>query len=645
MPFIGQNIEPVRVDFGADAMAALDKYALAQLELLKQQFSEFHNTKIPAWRNIYLGKPREETKNFPWPNASNVVVQVVGQHVDTLQAKIMAAIYELSPLWPVTLTGKWNAEDRADEQRLELEKFLSYCGLESDILDFYRVESAWCSDCLQFGNGVIKIPVEFDQEVQVLGLSDGVRTDTPITKFEGPRPEKVVLEDFMATPTSPSLEKAPFKVHRLRLSKMELLERQYRGWYPKSEVDKIINNPDANGPSAEKVEQYRKDGLDVSTLYESGEWHIYECWFSYWHNQKKYSLIATYHQSTGTRLRAIFNFYPENDDAFVMARLGHSKDGLLGRGYSDLLEDYQEEVTTGHNQRVDNRTLSNTAIIRLGRNTQFDAHFRFFPGMTIPGEAGEVEVMQAGREYRGSVEEEILTLRLAEGRSGIGISDSTGGSLGSGTVGKTSGAYSAMGTYSVMQEGNRRAGANITDFKYAHMKAGKKIARLYAHFGLGSKGDLFGEAREFIEMALEALTAKRLSLSVKAATASINKEVEKQNMLLLSTIMMKHYTAVGQMLQAVQSPMVDEVLKDYLMKTIKAADTIMEKVLQAFGLDDKSRILPETMLTQEQRNDRAGKAISGAAGETIPELPVGEVSSPEEGEGFGLDALAGMGAS
>jgi hypothetical protein len=631
----GMTLKPTKVAWGEADMKQLDDFALTSLRQNISDWNEFHNTKIPEQRRIYEGRPRDAVKSFPWPGASNVVVQVVGQTVDTLHSSIMASLYEMSPLWPVSLLGNWSAEDKAEEQRQALEDFLTQMALDQDELDWYRVQGSWLFDHLKHGLGVVKIPQTSCMEVEYFSLDGTQGAETEVERFNGPKPEKVALEDFVATITAPSIKDAGFKANRVRLKKWDLEERVATGKYDKAAVDKILKSPDSSRMSPERQKELQEQGLNPSSEeLNSAEWQIWECWFPYWRGSKKFRLITAYHLNSGTRLRAEFNFYPQNEEPYIGAKLGHG-DGILGRGFSDLLKDYQEEITVGHNQRVDKRTLCNTNIFQIDPNSGLDAHFKFFPGCTVPAGKDMFQVVSLGNNtYPQSVEDEMLTIRLHEDRAGVGTSTSAMGGMGSGTVGKSQGVYSSMGTYAVMQSGSKREMARITDFKMAHMRAGKLLALMYAWFGPGKKLDYFGKDREYIERALDGLLTKKLGFQVKAATASINKEVEKQNFLLLTNIMQRHYTAIGQMLQGALNQQLPPQIQQYLVKAIEGSESLMAKVLHVFDIDDKSRILPKGI---EGLEDGAmGAAGQGPEGSGVSGNSLGDAYSSQPGEGAGL---------
>jgi hypothetical protein len=78
-------------------------------------------------------------------------------------------------------------------------------------------------------------------------------------------------------------------------------------------------------------------------------------------------------------MKSFFNFYPKNEEPFEFGRLGYNEDGLIGYGFAEMGEMYQEEVSTTHNQRMDNRTLANTSVLLGGTNPRVDAGVSLFP--------------------------------------------------------------------------------------------------------------------------------------------------------------------------------------------------------------------------------------------------------------------------
>jgi hypothetical protein len=323
-------------------------------------------------------------------------------------------------------------------------------------------------------------------------------------------------------------------------------------------------------------------------------------------------------------MAAFFNFYPKNEEPFEFCRLGYSEDGLIGYGFAEMGEMYQEEVSTGHNQRVDNRTLANTSVMLGGRNARIDSGISLFPMAILPFDKADVDIVQLGTNYPSSVQEEQLTIALAKARFGTDMPGGEG--MGSGTVDKK-GNYNSMGTFSIMQAGNRRININVTDFRYMHLNIGQKSSNQYAYFGVGEdRLKYLGRQAETLQKAFDNLKSGRIELPVKAATASINKEIEKQTGMLFTQVMQRHYGAIAQILQGITNPVVPPEIKQFLVGSIGGMSYIMSKLLRSFGYDDISRMQPEQEILKQIRS-----ASNGQQG-----LPAGAGAAQQNNSGPGV---------
>jgi hypothetical protein len=252
----------------------------------------------------------------------------------------------------------------------------------------------------------------------------------------------------------------------------------------------------------------------------------------------------------------------------------------------------------------------------------------------LPFNKDDVDIVQLGSNYPSSVAEEQLTLALAKARFGTEMPGSEG--MGSGTVDKK-GNYNSMGTFSIMQAGNRRININVTDFRYMHLNLGQKCSNMYAAFGVGDdRLKYLGKMAPVLQKALANIKSGRIELPIKAATASINKEIEKQTGMLFTQVMQRHYGAIAQILQGVTNPVIPEPIKEFLFGAIRGQSYIMGKLLRAFGYDDISRMQPEIAVLdkiKEQQNGQSnvqggtGQAGQGNAGQGV------QGNSGQQGQG------------
>ena len=611
---------PVSKHFSADRIGDIALYVERRLDALANSWQDLREKKITQWRRIYLGKPREPSKSFPWQNASNVVIQLVGSYTDQCLAKWLMAIFGISPLWEVGVVGNWKRQERAEEQRAALQDHLGFVGIEPGYLNLLPKYEAWGSTTIRYGLGVMKLmPERRVERVAASAGSNGTITFENFTRHAGPTALPLLFEDFLQPLTIADVERAPFDAQRARLSRFALEAMLYDKTYDKEAVKAVLTTPDREGPEKTDLELRTDQGTQMGDQGgpASAEWDIWECWFPYRAAGRTFSLIWTYHRATKRTLKAVFNWLPDNSSPFVKAHMGFDGERSTGLGFCEMLADYQEEVTAIHNRRNDAGTLANTNIIRIGTGTQVDSQFSIYPNAIWSLEKDQLEIMPMGRTMTQTIQDEQMTLQLASDRAGIGPSSS---GMGAGTVNRK-GAYSAMGTYSVMQEGDTRSNLTKTSFKHAHYELGRLYTLFVANFGLAERDlKLAGEARQALEKALENIMDRRLALPIRAATGSINKEVEKQNLMLLLNNHRAHWQQQAQLLQALQSPMMSPDQKDYLWQTFQAANLLMARIDKDFGISDPSSILPMPATAEAQAQAAHDAALHAGAAQLAQQL-------------------------
>jgi hypothetical protein len=176
-----------------------------------------------------------------------------------------------------------------------------------------------------------------------------------------------------------------------------------------------------------------------------------------------------------------------------------------------------------------------------------------------------------------------------------------------------------MGTLSLLQDGNTRTDLNITDMRYAHTKLGRLLCELYGEFGIGDRAAYFGPKGRILELAFDLYRNKQLALPIYAATASVNREVEKQNDMLLTNLARQHYQMIATMLQQISNPMVPPEIKSYLQQAMEAANILQRTIFRHFEMDEVERLAPDVPAPQPQQG-----APQGAGGPPGP-LPAGPV--------------------
>jgi hypothetical protein len=120
-----------------------------------------------------------------------------------------------------------------------------------------------------------------------------------------------------------------------------------------------------------------------------------------------------------------------------------------------------------------------------------------------------------------------------------------------------------------------------------------------------------------LTQALELYKQKKLALPIYAATASVNREVEKQNDMLLVNMARQHYQMVATMLQQISNPMIPPPIKQYLQEAMESANALMRMVFRHFDVDEVDRLAPDVPAAQPQGQAQGAPAppTPGAPGQ------------------------------
>lgn len=585
-----ERFQVVDCDFGKDVNGEMDWFVEQQLDTLVQAHMDLHLNKLPKWRRLYKGRPAEEVRNTPWMNAANTVVQVVGETVDTMVARVMGLVWATHPLWVFQNYTKAASDQEKinnETERRVLEDFMDLVGFEPDYLNLHEIEALWYTEAANLGTSFVKLSLEDQTEAVVVGMvsdSDKRIKGKESTIYVGPKVSNLRHEDIVVDAGAPSLDKAIFVGIKRTLKRFDLEERGFRGDYDAKKVDAILSQPDRCQPEEPKRQELQEQGVTSPARPDTtAEWDIWECYFPKWHNGRKYRVICSYHRKSKTVMRRVFNFLPSNMLPVIRAKLGYRNTGMYGMGYAEMLEIYQEELSTTHNQRIDNATVANIRAMRVSpRARTLDANIELFPAALLIGDDGDFESIQVGDVYPSTFKNEEMTLGLVARRAGT-----TPAVSGAGTGGmmKRPQVYSSQGTLAVMQENNSQVGFATSEFRHAHSILGGSVAKIYGKFGTFGKEEAFGLDGERLRAAFEKYEKSTLRIPIRASTGSLNREIEKQTGMLMAGLLQRHYTSVGQLIQAINNPMAPQDFKQYAVSTIIATTQFHKRVLKDFGYD------------------------------------------------------------
>lgn len=586
-------ITPKKVMFSPSTMERMWTYVYDQLDYLIQESESYRTNVLPEWTRLLKGRPKQETRNFPFPNASNLVIQLIATRVEQMLSRAMI-IYSVDPLWTIGATGDLVGQE-ADNQAQVLQQFMSDQAIDPSELALYRKEEIMFHDGIAYGTAFMGFPWQYITEHESIFVpgTENLSINRPsefkeFIKADGPSPENIPDERVLISNKVTDIEKAKFIAIERHLSREAVEDRIAFGVWSKEDGEAILKFPSTVQNNQNQSNDSKK--LDQSTGMKYSEvYKVYECYFKFVHDKKTFAIMAHAYRDPKLKLSAVFNYFPKNMLPIEDLRFGYDDDSYRGYGFIEMLKGYQEEVSIVHNNRLDNEAIRNNVSFRINKDSELASTLRFHPGVGIPAEKDEVEVLDTRGGTMDNMQSEQAAIAMANERSGI---DPAIAGSGGGIVNQKRGIYSSQGTLAVLQQQNNRTGLRMMDIRGTHVKIGRKLLDMYAHLGIGSRLAKYGKQSEDLRKALDAVKQGNLGLILKASSASTNVESDRQNSILLDGLQQKYIGTVNQILQTLALPQTSPEEKQYLVDSLFAQQALTTHIFRVFGHFDVDKLIP-----------------------------------------------------
>lgn len=336
---------------GESELRRLGQYVIDGYKIDEESCKEWKET-IDAAMDI--AKQVQDTKNFPWPNASNIKFPLIAKAGIEFSSRVLPELIPGERIVRISTVGR-DPEFKKSDRAERVERAMSYQLISSP--DWY--------------SGV-------DSLLSILPVVGTVFKKTYYSVVEKRNISEVCPPDeIVVNYSTKSLESARRVTHIIKLSTNEIIERQRRGIFNES-VDTDCLKPE--GDDAREMD------YEVTLL----EQH---CWYDLDDDGYKEPYVITVHEQSGKVLRIasrikkveknkagdIVNITPWNyftDFHFIKSPDG----GFYSMGFGQLLLPINKTINSLINQLIDAGTLSVTQGGFLGKGLRIrNGEYRFKP--------------------------------------------------------------------------------------------------------------------------------------------------------------------------------------------------------------------------------------------------------------------------
>jgi len=520
------------------------------------------------WRELlrmYDGVPKTQVKNTPIENAPNLEVTIGASATDTAYAQMLDLIYTISPLVTVRelgASGQWTKHAKA------LQKLANYLPRESGL----RPASEHAIfDCNQLGTGFYYIP--FVEDV----------TKTHSYEITNRRPVIYAMapEDvLMPGGAREDLQTIPWIGLRFYHTKSEIeTYAKYRNW----DISKFSPTIAADWV------RHRRERLSRTTANVARHNDLYEVQHVFAHFDIDGDGIAEDIQFVyDVTSQAIGHIRYMPYDCRPVEKMCYQirPHMAYGVGVMEMVAPYQEEMTELHNHQLLNVLLANCRLWKARYGAVKDGTMTIFPNKLIEMANPEDLVgEQLADIYDSLPMTQQMVAALAEQRVGLNnlVQPRQSQVFGNRTPGVTA--------TSLLQQVNKRFTPAFDAVRIGTSNA--LMQCLYRYSERIRDGDMeieshikqvCGDADGALVIELLGMKdfANNVTMELTASSASINRDADRQNMIMLANMLGQYYEKSLQLMTIASNPQVPKEVRDVAMKISVSSGELIDRVVRTF---------------------------------------------------------------
>jgi hypothetical protein len=538
------------------------------------------------WLDNYAGKPLQAIRTTPFYKASNFVPQLIRMHTDILSARILGLIFSTKPLW----IARTFIEAVPSEVRNVVSEFMGNVCMNE--MNFYEPIDTSIFLTTKCGTQVTKSCWTESETF----MSDGEATTS--IKQSGMEIDVIPFDDFFPYPiTARTLEQTTANFHRLRFAKEEIEYKQSTKLWDERACLLLLKSGGKPSEGDPRQSQASSAGISL-TVDVVRPFTVIEGWVNYeLEPGKMFKVVVTFNPYSKTRdgiLRAIYDYTPRGQGVFTDFRFMPRENLFYGYSVPEILEQSQEEQAQIHNARRDGNTIANVPGWKKKRLADVgNPSAEWYPGKTFEVDQMEdLEPLTFQTNYNSLIEEEQALLALAERYTGI--SPAMQG-FGAGGPSKK-GIYSSQGTLALLSEGNKRLDIYLRRMRLPFHKLGSQIYTSYRDFKDASEWSVYGKNGTLLQQAFslkEPTDFKGFFFDLGASDASANKEVDRQNLLLMANTMAAYYKQLMSLIPAVVQAPKGSPFHELGLQILDGARDLANRILFSFDIYDRTKLLPD----------------------------------------------------
>lgn len=562
-----------------------------------------------VWRDclrMYEGVPREPIKDYPVLNAPNIELTLSAIAADALYSQIVDLIFATTPLCTVQPVPKSDEDQELVDSAKALQRFLNWgAANEAKIKDAMMEGSL---DFVQLGTKVYYVPWVERQK----------KTKTSKVLSAHPVVRSWPIEDFIVpSGACGDVQEMPWIAFRywptLERLKQEALSNKWN-MGPIEDRIKSCASRDWVNQRREVLGKQAQGAKIKGKMFEIYKFHGF---FDIDADGVEEELYWVFDRTAKQILHVSYDSYDYRPcSAGQYQKRAHM---FWGLGAVEMIKPYQEGATNFYNYWILNSLQANTKDF-FAKDGVLPDNWKRYPGKVtqITGDPmtdiREVQVHSTDASLPNALS---ISVSFAERRVGVNEMNTPRPSqvLGSRTPGIT-----AM---TLLQQVNKRFTPVFETAKGAVVDAMKQWVYRYQEQILANQQqvkdhivDVLGidDGMRVVALLSRSDFDEAVQMELTASSASLNRESDRQNSIVLMNIMFQYYQRCIELTTLVSNPQIPQPVRDVAVKIATASGELLDRTLRTFdSLRDPGAFILDF---EEQLNQN----VQGVAGPELLQL-------------------------
>jgi len=562
-----------QLDVDSEVLSALTSYVADELVNHHAERGKLEDRWIRENEDFWAEPLTQNSVELPVIGFANIIIPLTAIAVEAIHSRDMGQLFGLKELITV------DVQEQDQPAKAGLEKFFNNELLNN--LEFRKKVEAPLLQMTKNGTAVMMSGYR-EVKTHVVQSYDGSEIKVPVYRQKGAFIEGIDIKDFFMPFYAQEISDSPWVGHRFTISEYTLKQMVAAGQLAPDAYENL-NGYYIGVTIDDKVLSEVQQLTDTTPIYPS-EIELVRVLldFDVDGNGEESSIEVIFHENS----RQILSLTYAEERDYEKGVYFPMEYRWYGYGIAKQNNQFQEEVTAQHRQRLDNATIANMAMFKVKKSASWIKDDEpIFPGKKwFVEDMEDIQPIFIGDVKASAYNNENQVVIYSQQRTGV--NELTLGMPNIGTPGTASDSLARV------QESNRKS-----DYTYNNKKDFLNRAVYRASMNIFKYGptqrDVYKllpnpiETELFFRKSIDDLSNK-LVFNIQLAGAKNNKVLDRNTYTQLAGMQTQYWTQIMALAQQAGDPnMVQEVAK----AAMRAADLINLEILRAFDVPNPEKLI------------------------------------------------------